>query len=143
VTLHLEVDGPLRDLPTSSARRHLSGVLPKVSELVEGARHGGPLTGASRVGEAATDGRIVRVGVWRGPSGAVVRARFLASSCASLLAYAEAACRLAEADRLAPAGDLPALLRASVAGVHPAHLRRADLVAAALTRALALEGDPP
>jgi hypothetical protein len=110
---------------------------------VEGARHGGSLTGASRVGEAAANGRIVRVGVWRAASGVVLRARFLATSCASLLAYAEAACRLAEEDRLDGARDLSELLRTSVAGVHPTHLGRADLVAAALARALVRGGDPP
>ena len=117
--------------------------LPTVSELVEDARHGGGLAGASRVGEAAAEGRVVRVGLWSAPSGAVTRARFAATTCASLVAYAEAACRLAEANVLAGARDLAALLRASVAGVHPRHLGRADLVAAALARALPSEGDPP
>jgi NifU-like protein involved in Fe-S cluster formation len=135
---------PLRDLPRGAFRCHEGRVrLPTVSELVEDARHGGRVAGASRVGVAAADGRIVRVGLWRAPSGAVVRARFTATTCASLVAYAEAACRLVEANALAGARDLAALLRASVAGVHPRHLDRADLVAAALARALVPEGDPP
>ncbi len=77
--------------------------------------------------------------MWRGGSGAVVRARFRATTCAELIAYAEAACRLAEDGALGP-GDLAARIRAAVASVHPAHRSRADLVALALERALAPGG---
>jgi hypothetical protein len=112
-----------------------------VGDLVADPRHAGALEDAPRVGEAAADGRIVRIGLWtRGTE--VRRARFMASSCASLIAYAEAACRLVEAGALPPDGDHAAALRRTVAGVHPIHLGRADLVAAALDRALAAQGDP-
>jgi hypothetical protein len=116
---------------------------PTVSELVEDARHGGGLSGAARLGEATDGDRIVRVGLWTAPSGRVERARFMSATCASLVAFAEAGCRLAEAGALAGVSDLAALLRASVSGVHPHHLRRADLVASAFVRALAPEGDSP
>jgi len=104
-----------------------------VAECVDAPAHAGALDGAARIGEAASDGRIVRVGVWRDGGG--VRARFRASACASLIAYAEAACEAVEAGARPDAGAL----RALVAGVHPRHLDRADLVAAAVRAALAEE----
>jgi hypothetical protein len=101
-----------------------------VAEYVDAPAHAGPVEGAARLGEAAADGRIVRIGLF--PDG---RARFRASACASLIAYAEAACEALEggvaAARLDAAG-----LRERVAGVHPGHRDRATLVAAAVARAI-------
>ncbi len=98
--------------------------------------HAGPLDGATRVGEAAGgDGRVVRIGVF--PDG---RARFRATTCASLIAYAEVACEAIEAGVPSDALDAGAL-RGRVLGVHPSHLERAALVAAAVRAALAPE-DP-
>jgi hypothetical protein len=104
-----------------------------VAECVEAPAHAGALDGAERVGEAASDGRVVRVGVWR--DGPVLRARFRASACASLIAYAESACEALEAGAR-PDADA---LRALVVGVHPGHLDRADVVAAAVRAALTPE----
>ena len=113
---------------------------PSVAEHVANPRHAGDLGGAPCLGEASSgEGLVVRLGLWRGDSGAVVRARFRSTSCAALIAYAEAACRLAEEGALGP-GHLAARIRGSVAGVHPAHRGRADLVALALERALAASG---
>jgi NifU-like protein involved in Fe-S cluster formation len=103
-----------------------------VAECVDAPAHAGPLDGA-RVGEAEAEGRIVRVGVWR--SGPRLRARFRASACASLIAYAEVACEALEAGEPADA----AALRARLRGVHPRHVDRADLVAAAVRAALTPE----
>lgn len=105
-----------------------------VAECIGAPAHAGALDGAPRVGEAARDGRIVRIGIW--PGGAAVRARFRASTCASLIAYAEVACEAIEAGERADA----AALRAALRGVHPQHLDRAELVAAAVRAALAEEG---
>jgi hypothetical protein len=106
---------------------------PRAADLVHDPAHAGPLSGATAVGSAAAGDREVRVGLWLDAAGRIERARFRATTCASLIAYAEAACRLAEA---AGSADLPAdRLRAAVAGVHPAHLARADLVALALASA--------
>jgi hypothetical protein len=93
----------------------------------------GPLEGAARVGGASDGARVVRIGVWAG--GRRVRARFRASTCASLIAYSEMACEALEA------GARPdvAALRALVTGVHPRHLDRADLVAAAVRAAFTAE----
>ncbi len=104
-----------------------------MTECLEAPVHAGSLEGASRVGEAVADGRIVRIGVWR--SGLGVRARFRASACASLVAYAETACEALEAGARPDA----AALRALVLGVHPRHHERADLVAAAVHAALTPE----
>ena len=104
-----------------------------VAECIDAPAHAGPLGGAARVGEAAAEGRIVRLGVWR--DGDAVRARFRASACASLIAYAETACEALEAGARPDAGAL----RALVLGVHPRHLDRADLVAAAVRAALTPE----
>ena len=76
---------------------------------------------------------MVRLGVF-----ADGRARFRASACASLIAYAEVACEALEAGVPAARLDAPAL-RARVAGVHPAHLERAALVAAAIRAAFTPE----
>jgi NifU-like protein involved in Fe-S cluster formation len=100
-----------------------------VADHLQDPRHAAPLAGADRIGQASADGRTVQVGLWL-ERGAVVRARFLASSCASLIAYAEVACALLEAG-LPPAALDAAALRSELAGVHPAHLCRAELVAAA------------
>jgi hypothetical protein len=104
-----------------------------VAQCLADPAHAGPLEGALRVGEGARDGRVVRIGLWR--DGAGVRARFRATSCASLIAYAEVACAALEAGAVP---DAPAL-RAAVGGVHPAHEERADIVAAAVRAALAEE----
>jgi len=113
-------------------------IAPTVGELVAEPRHAGALDGAAYVGEAAGGTRLlVQIGLWRDAAGRVVRARYRASTCAALIAYAEAACALAEAG----GGGAPALsdrsLRVAVRGVHPIHHDRADLVALALARALA------
>lgn len=104
-----------------------------VAECIAEPAHAGALDGALRVGEAARDGRIVRIGIWSG--GGAVRARFRASTCASLIAFAEVACEAIEAGAPADAQTLRAALR----GVHPEHLDRADLVAVAARAALAEE----
>jgi hypothetical protein len=107
-----------------------------VADCVAAPAHAGSLAGARRVGEARGDGdRIVRVGVFA--DGTV---RFRATTCASLIAYAEVACQALEAGVAARALDVPAL-QARVAGVHPSHLERAALVAAAIRAAFAAE-DP-
>ncbi len=108
-----------------------------VAQHVEDPRHAGPIDGAPLAGAAACAPRLlVRVGLWLDGEGRVARARYRATTCASLIAYAEAACALAEA------GEDPSRLdarrlRGAVAGVHPLHEDRADLVAVALARAVA------
>ena len=114
-----------------------------VADLVSSLRHAAAVDRADRAGEAEGGERLrVRIGLWPG-RGAGPRARFRATTCASLLAYAEAACALLEAGT--PPGDVtPALLRAQVGGVHPLHLDRADLVAAAVRAAAAgTDGSTP
>ncbi|HEY6100443.1 MAG TPA: hypothetical protein VIW03_13485 [Anaeromyxobacter sp.] len=101
-----------------------------VAECLERPAHAAPLDGATRVGEAAGGGRMVRVGLWR--DGPAVRARFRASTCASLIAYAEVACEALEAGARPDAAALRTLVR----GVHPSHRDRAELVAAAVRAAL-------
>jgi hypothetical protein len=103
-----------------------------VAALIDNPAHSGLLDGAGAVGHAELGG-IVRVGLWLGEDGRVRRARFRATSCAALTAYAEVACALAE-----EAGAIPSLerIRAAVSGVHPIHHDRAEAVALALTRAL-------
>jgi NifU-like protein involved in Fe-S cluster formation len=106
---------------------------PTVAQLVDDASHAGELAGADVVGDAVGGARlVVRVGLWR-ERGRVVRARYRSTTCASLIAFAEAACRLLEAGT-EPFEVDDLLLRASVQGVHPAHLDRAALVAAAVRR---------
>jgi hypothetical protein len=104
-----------------------------VADCIAEPRHTGALDGAARVGEASRDGRIVRIGIW--PRGGGIRARFRATTCASLVAYAEVACEAMEAGAPADADALRALLR----DVHPDHQDRAELVAAAVRSALAEE----
>jgi hypothetical protein len=104
-----------------------------VAECVESPAHAGSLEGACRVGEAERGGRVVRIGVWR--DGLGMRVRFRASTCASLIAYAEVGCSALEAGAVPDAADLRAALR----GVHPAHEERAELVADAIRAALAEE----
>jgi NifU-like protein involved in Fe-S cluster formation len=108
-----------------------------VAEHVADASHAGALDGATLDGLAAGSSRlVVRLGLWVEPDGRVSRACYRATTCASLIAYAEAACGLVEAGE-DPARLDASRLRAVVAGVHPAHHDRADLVALALSRALA------
>jgi hypothetical protein len=106
-----------------------------VAECVDDPCHAGALEGAARHGEAAADGRLVRIGVF-----ADGRARYRASTCASLIAYAEAACEMLE-EGVAPSRLDAHALRSRVSGVHPGHLERAALVAAALRAAFPPE-DP-
>ncbi len=104
-----------------------------VADCVAEPSHAGPLDGAARVGEAGGDGRVVRIGIWH--EGRQVRARFRASTCASLIAYAQVACEALEAG----APHHARALRSRLSGVHPAHEDRADLVAAAAHAALTPE----
>ncbi len=103
-----------------------------VAEHVGDPRHAAQaLDGASAVGEASGSLRLlVRLGVWR-EGGRVARARYRASTCASLIAYAEVACALLEAG-VPPAEVDASRLRTEVPGVHLVHHDRADLVAAAV-----------
>jgi hypothetical protein len=105
-----------------------------VAEHVADPRHAATLRGAAAVGEAAGGTRlVVQVGLWV-EGGRVARARYRASTCAALIAYAEAACALAEAGL--PVERIGAeTLRGAVAGVHPVHHDRALLVAAAMRAA--------
>jgi len=105
---------------------------PTVGDLLSDPSHGGALDGASRVGEAVLGDRHVRVGLWLDGQ-RVVQARFMATTCASLVAYAEAACRALESGARAPSAGA---LRSRVRGVHPGHLDRAEAVARAVHRAL-------
>jgi NifU-like protein involved in Fe-S cluster formation len=110
-----------------------------VADHVTDPRCAGPLDGADAVGEAAGGMRlVVRIGLWRGEGrrgeGRIVRARFRASTCASLLAYADAACALVEGGAL-PEKLQASVLRTAVAGVHPGHHDRAELVVAAMRAA--------
>jgi hypothetical protein len=115
------------------------GDAPAAGELLSDPAHGGPLDGAAAQGEARRADRLVRVGVWR-EGGQVVRARFQATVCAPLVAYAEAACRALEAGVV----DLPAsALHARVRGIHPGHRDRAALVAAAVRGALSQPPEEP
>ena len=109
----------------------------RVATLVYDSVHAGRLDGATSIGEAAGEGRLlVRVGLWLDGRGRVTRARFRSTTCAALIAYAETACALAEAGE--PPVSLDARrLGAAVAGAHPSHHDRAALVALALQRAIA------
>lgn len=112
-----------------------------VAEHLADLRHAGPLDGADRTGEASGGERLlVRVGFWLDGAGGVARARYRATSCAALIAYAEAACALAEESGAAALG-FERLLRA-VHGVHPVHQDRAALVALAVARAVAAAPHP-
>jgi hypothetical protein len=100
-----------------------------VAECLDAPEHAGNLQGAERIGEAADDDRTVRIGVF-----ADGRARYRASTCASLIAYAEVACAALEAG-VAPSSLDARALRSRVAGVEPGHHDRAALVAGALRAA--------
>jgi hypothetical protein len=110
-----------------------------VADRVASPSHAGALEGAHAVGEARGGDRlVVRIGLWR-EGDRLVRARFKATTCAALVACADAACEAIEA-----AGDVGGLdaaaVRALVGGLHPGHRDRAALAAAALqdaARALA------
>ena len=104
-----------------------------VSALVAALDHGGALDGADHVGEAIAEGRLVRIAVWT-DAARILRVRWKASTCPSLMAYAELACRLLESG--AALSSLDHALRDGVAGVHPSHRRRADLVVSAARAAL-------
>jgi hypothetical protein len=112
-------------------------VPPRASELIDDPAHCGVFEGASVAGEAERAG-IVRIALWLDAQGAVQRARFRATSCPALIAYAEAACRLAETTECGHQGPTADRIRAAVAGVHPIHRDRADAVALAFERALQL-----
>jgi len=108
-----------------------------VADYLSDPRHAAPLDGATLLGEASGDDRLlVRVGLWLDGRGHVRRARYRASCCAALIAYAEAACELAEAGA-ATGPPVAGPLLAAVTGVHPRHRDRAELVAQALARAFA------
>jgi hypothetical protein len=98
--------------------------------------HGGDLREAPIRGEAsAPDRLVVWLGLWTDGRGAVTRARFKATSCVSLLAYAELTCELLEEGML-PASIDAAALHDRLEGVHPRHRTRADLVVEALRSAM-------
>ncbi|HVP67288.1 MAG TPA: hypothetical protein VMT17_08500 [Anaeromyxobacteraceae bacterium] len=106
----------------------------RLADLVHAPVHAGPLDGADAFGEASGGDRLVQVGLWIDAGGGVQRARHRATSCAALIGYAEAACRLAEAGEPLEAID-GGRLQAAVSGAHPLHGDRAGLVALALERA--------
>jgi hypothetical protein len=111
-----------------------------VADHVAEPRHAASLVGASLVGQAAGGERLlVRIGLWTDAEGRVVCARYRASTCATLIAYAEVACALLEAG-VTPRDLTPDALREQVPGVHPGHRGRADLVSAAVRRARREEG---
>jgi hypothetical protein len=116
-----------RSSPSNAPRRRT------VAECVDQPSHAGRLDGAARVGAAARDGRVVQVGLFGDG-----RARFRASACATLIAYAEVACELLERGA-SPASLDAAALQDRLTGVHPDHLERAALVAAALRAAFQKE----
>lgn len=106
-----------------------------VADHVADPRRAGPLDGGA-VGEAAGGNRLlVRVGLWW-RDGRVVRARWRATTCAALIAYAEVACALLE-EGVAPERLDAEVLRARLPGVHPGQQDRAALVAAAVRAAAA------
>jgi hypothetical protein len=116
-------------------------MLRSVADHVADPLRAGRLEGADAQGEARGGNRlVVRLGLWRSGE-RVVRARYRATTCASLVAYAEAACQLLEAGQGPREIDAGAL-RAAVPGVHPGHLDRADLVVAALAAAAGLQDSP-
>lgn len=104
-----------------------------VAECVDAPSHAGRIVGAVHVGAAARDGRVVEIGVF-----ADGRARFRATACATLIAYAEVACEALEGGATPPGLDAAAL-QDRLTGVHPDHLERAALVAAALRAAFQKE----
>ncbi len=109
-----------------------------VADRVHAPRYSAPLAGADRVGSASREGRTVQIGLWL-LDGRVIRARYRATTCASLIAFAEVACGLLEGG-LAPTELDPPCLRARLTGVHPLHQDRADLVAEAARAAAPAKG---
>jgi hypothetical protein len=112
-------------------------VAPRFADLVaapDNAGAAGALDGAA-VGEAVQDRMVVRVGLWL-EGRRVRRARFRSTTCAALIAYAEAACRALERGAVPDRLDAGAL-RDAVSGVHPLHHGRAALVARAVHAAYA------
>jgi hypothetical protein len=134
---------PNRDRFAARRSSHYIASVPprRISSLLDDPPHAGLLDGASLTAHAELGG-IVRIGLWLDGEGRVTRARFRATSCPALVAYAEAACALAEGERLrrAPTAEE---LRAAVAGVHPVHRDRAGAVALAFERALSTTSFPP
>lgn len=103
-----------------------------MADLVAYPDHGGALAGAECVGRATLLDRSVEIGLFF-EGDRVVRARFQASTCASLIAYAEVACRALESgERRLSAESLEERVR----GVHPLHRNRAAAVSIAVARAL-------
>ena len=120
-------------LGRTSARARPRSVAERVAEL----RWGGNAAGAPLHGEARGAGNlIVQVGLWADAAGRVERARWRATTCAALMAYADLACELLESG-LAPAALDARALRAGVPGVHPLHLDRAALIVRAVRSACA------
>jgi len=106
-----------------------------VAQRVAELRWGGNAAAAPRCGEARGAGNlIVQVGLWPDASGRVQRARWRATTCASLMAYADLACELLESG-VAPAALDAHALQAGLPGVHPLHLDRADLIVRAVRAA--------
>jgi len=112
-----------------------------VADRVAETAHAGATKGADAVVEAIADGRTVRIGLWADAAGRVRRARFRATTCAALIAYADLACELLESGEPPERIDA-ARLREALPGVHPAHRDRAELVARALALAPRWHGAP-
>ncbi len=91
-----------------------------------------------------SDRLIVRIGLWTGSDGRVRRARWQATTCATLVAYTELACELMK-DGADPAHLDAIALQSALAGVHPRRRERAALVARAIANALHAEpeGEKP
>jgi hypothetical protein len=120
-------------LGRTSARAQPRSVAERVAEL----RWGGDAAGAPLRGEARGAGNlIVQLGLWADASGRVQRARWRATTCAALMAYADLACELLESG-LAPAALDAQALRAALPCVHPLHRDRADLIVRAIRSAFA------
>ena len=120
-------------LGRTSARAQPRSVAERVAEL----RWGGNAADAPLRGEARGAGNlIVQVGLWADAAGRIQRARWRATTCASLMAYADLACELLESG-LAPAALDAEALRAGVPRVHPLHLDRAELIVRAVRSACA------
>jgi hypothetical protein len=108
----------------------------RVADRVSDLRYAGRLAGAMNIGEASGgEGLLISVGLWPAADGGAPRARYRCTTCASLIACAEAACALVEAG-VDPGAVDAARIAAAVEDLHPVHRNRADLVALALSRAL-------
>ncbi len=107
---------------------------PTVADRVSSAAHAGATEGADAIVEAVADGRMVRIGLWDDGAGRVRRARFRATTCAALIAYADLACELLESGE-APERIDASRLREGLPGVHEAQHDRAELVARAVALA--------